>query len=103
MAYIKVDYNKFEHTASAIDTYISKHKSNMGKIDAEINGLSSSWQGEDYISIKKEWEQMNALDSTSGKMVKNLNNYAQFLRSVGKTYKDAQRRAIDRANKLPQW
>ena len=103
MAYIKVDYNKFEHAASAIDTYITRHKSNMGKIDAELSGLSSSWQGSDYLTVKKEWNQMNSNDSTSGQMLKSLKNYAEFLRSVGKSYKNAQNRAIDRANGLPRW
>lgn len=103
MAYIKIDYSKFEKTASSIETYIKKHNSNMGKINQEMISLSSSWQGVDYTQVKKEWDEINAPESTSGKMLKALNNYAQFLRVAGKTYKDAQSRAVNRANSLPQW
>ena len=100
MAYVKVDYNKFEHAANAIDTYITRHKSNMGKIDAEINDLSAFWQGSDYLAVKKEWDRMNANDSTSGQMLASLKNYADFLRFASESYKNAQNRAIDRANIL---
>ena len=103
MAYIKVDYNKFEHAASAIDTYISKHKSGMGKIDEEMNGLSSSWQGADYSASKQKWNQINSEDSTSGNMLKSLESYAGFLRATAKRYKNAQASAVNRAEGLPRW
>lgn len=103
MAYIKVDHKKFEHAASAIDTYITRHKSNMVKIEQEMVGLSNDWQGPDYTTVKKEWNEMNSTTSTSAKMLKALSNYAGYLRTAGKSYKDAQSRAVNRANGLPQW
>ena len=103
MANIKVDYNKFEQAASAIETYIKRHSSNMGRIDQEMIALSSSWQGTDYAQVKKEWNEINASESISGQMLKALNNYAKFLRIAGKTYKEAQNRAITRADRLPKW
>lgn len=101
MSYTKVDYNKFEHAADAIDTYVSRHETNMRKIDTEINELSISWQGTDYLSLKKEWNQINASDSSSGQMIKSLKNYANFLRFAANKYKSAQANAINIANRLP--
>lgn len=103
MAYIKVDYKKFEQAAKAIDTYVTRHKSNMGKIEQEMIGLSADWQGPDYTAVKKEWDEMNSTDSTSAKMLKALENYADYLRAAEKAYKEAQSRAINRADSLPRW
>lgn len=103
MAYVKVDYSKFEHAASAIDTYISRHRSNMNNIDREITNLSATWQGKDYISLKNEWNEMKAHGSTSDKMIKSLKSYAEYLRMAAKKYKEAQSNAVNRANSLPRW
>lgn len=102
MAYVKVDYSKFEHAASAIDTYISRHRSNMNSIDREITNLSATWQGKDYNVLKNEWNEMKAHDSTSEKMIKSLKNYAEYLRMAAKKYKEAQSNAVNRANSLPR-
>ena len=103
MAYIKVDHKKFEHAASAIDTYVSRHKGNMSKIEQEMVALSGSWQGADYNVVKKQWDEIYASGSTSAMMLKALSNYAGYLRTAGKSYKNAQSRAVNRANNLPQW
>ena len=103
MANIKVDHSQFERTASAIETYISKHKTKMNTIDRSIASLSSSWQGNDYTQLKKEWQQIQGSDSTSDKMLKSLDNYADFLRFAANKYKSAQVNAINRANKLPRY
>ena len=102
MAYVKVDYNKFEHAAGAIDTYISNHKTKMRKIDEEILKLSVNWQGNDYIALKNEWNEIKGNGSTSDKMLKALGNYAEYLRMAAKKYKEAQTNAVNRANSLPR-
>ena len=103
MANIKVDHSQFERTASAIETYISKHKTKMNTIDQSIASLSSSWQGNDYNQLKKEWQEIKGSGSTSDKMLKSLDNYADFLRFAANKYKSAQTNAINRANNLPRY
>lgn len=102
MGYIKVNHQDFEKTAQVIDRYVENHKSNMRKMDNEVKALSACWSGTDYSQFYKEWNYINATDSTSGKMIRALENYAQFLRFCGNTYKSAQSRAINRANSLPK-
>ena len=58
MANIKVDHSQFERTASAIETYINNHKTSMNSIDQSVNSLGSSWQGNDYTQLKKEWQEI---------------------------------------------
>ena len=103
MANIKVDHSQLERTASTIDTYISKHKTKMNNIDQSIVSLGASWQGSDYNQLKKEWQQIKGPDSTSDKMLKSLDNYADYLRFAANKYKSAQINAINRANKLPKY
>lgn len=97
MAHIRVNRKQLERTASAIETYISKHKSRMGNIDGMVASLGTSWQGDDYTQLKKEWEQIEGANSTSDQMIKSLKNYADYLRFAGRKYKQAQNAAIDRA------
>lgn len=102
MAYIRVDHRQLEKAASAIDTYVSKHKSNMQGIEQTLNGLGTSWQGADYQQLKTEWRQINAQDSTSGKMLKSLESYGKYLKYAQAQYKQAQSKAVNRANSLPK-
>lgn len=103
MANIKVDHSQFERTASTIDTYIRNHRNKMNSIDAFVNSLGTSWQGNDYNQLKKEWQQIQGSGSTSDKMLKSLDNYADFLRFAANKYKSAQANAINRANRLPRY
>ncbi|MBR4050455.1 MAG: hypothetical protein IKK09_08145 [Clostridia bacterium] len=100
MAYIMVDHRRLETTASDIDGYISAHRRAMLEIDNNIVSLGSSWQGEDYYQMQREWNEMKNGSSTSEKMLKSLDSYADFLRWAAKKYKQAQTDAINRANKL---
>lgn len=103
MAIISVDHSQFEKTASAIESYVSKHRTKMKTIDQSVNSLKTSWQGADYEQLKKEWQEMNSSDSTSEKMLKSLQNYADFLRFAANKYKSAQTNAVNRANQLPRY
>ena len=103
MAYIKVDHSEFEKAASVIDSYVTKHRNNMNSINSAMNALASSWQGNDYQQVKAEWQEINAYDSTSGKMIRTMQSYADFLRFAAKKYKDAQSNAVNRANRLPKY
>ena len=103
MAYIKVNHSQMETAASAIDGYVSNHKAKMRMIDSEMSNLISYWSGEDYQSVKTQWEEMKSKDSTSEKMVKAMENHAKFLRYAAGKYKEAQSRAVNRADNLPKW
>ena len=103
MAKIKVDHSQFERTASVIDTYIRNHKNKMNSIDDSIAALGTTWQGSDYDQLQTEWQQIKGTDSTSDKMLKSLDGYADFLRFAANKYKSAQANAINRANNLPKY
>lgn len=103
MANIKVDHSQFEKAASSIESYITKHKIKMKNIEQSVTSLGTSWQGEDYNQLKTECQQMSASGSTSDKMLKSLDNYADFLRFAANKYKSAQANAINRANNLPRY
>ncbi|MBR5278293.1 MAG: hypothetical protein IKU23_03405 [Clostridia bacterium] len=100
MAYIKVDHSEFEKTAATIDSYISQRKQKMESINRSVVNLNSAWNGPDYEQIKNQWLDIDSKNSTSDKLIKTLENYADALRYTGNSYFDAQSRAIDRANAL---
>lgn len=100
MGYIDVDHSKFETAAKAIETYVEKHKSNMNLANQQVGILSAMWQGKDFTEFKHKWNQVTEGSSTSHKMTKALENYADFLRYAGNQYKEAQSKAVNRANNL---
>lgn len=100
MAYIKVDHKKMLATATQIDEYIAQLDKNMASIDAAVISLEREWSGEDYQQVKTEWDEINSSGSTTDKMKKSLKTYASTLREASKLYKEAQSRAINRANIL---
>lgn len=103
MAYIKVDHSKFGSAVSAIDTYVSQMKSKMGNANNEVNLLSSSWQGADFTQFKTEWDKVTNKESTYSEMMKSLEAYSKYLKYAESKYKDAQSKAVNRANNLPRY
>lgn len=103
MAYIKVDHSKFTDAANAVDTYIRTMKSKMDSATSEVNTLQSNWQGSDYNQFKIQWTRVTNKDSTYSQMLKSLESYSNFLKFASNKYKDAQAKAVNRANNLPRW
>jgi WXG100 family type VII secretion target len=98
--YIKVNHREFETAADAIDKYIQNHNKNMAAADQEVKTLGSTWQGKDSMQFQNQWDKVSDHDSTSRNMTKALENYADFLRYAASQYKDAQSKAVNRANSL---
>ena len=103
MAYIKVDHSKFESAAVAIDDYLTLMKNKMNNVQGEIALLESTWQGADFNQFRTEFNKVDDSDSTHTKMVKSLESYSRYLRYAAEKYKNAQSKAINRANGLPRW
>lgn len=103
MAYIKVDHSKFEDAASAVDSYVTFMKNKMHSAQSEITALSLSWQSSDSVQFRKEFDKLDNNDSTHIQMVKALESYSRYLRYAANKYRDAQARAVNRANGLPRW
>ena len=103
MAYIKVDHSKFSSAASAVDTYVNQLRTKMNSAQGEVNSLSSVWQGADYTQFKSQWSKVTNGDSTYSEMIKSLESYSEFLKYAAEKYKEAQTKAVNRANDLPKW
>ena len=101
--YIKVDHSKFEAAASEIETYVSSMKNKMRSANGEINTLSANWIGSDFTQFKVQWDKVTNNDSTYYQMIKALESYAKYLRFAAQKYKEAQSKAVNRANGLPKY
>lgn len=100
MAYIKVNHQKMLEVANQVDNYIVQLDKNMALIDSMMLSLGSEWNGKDYQQVKKEWNEIYSSGSTTDRMKIMLKNYAGSIREASKSYKEAQERAINRANML---
>ena len=98
--FIKVNHSQFENAADAIDTYLTSQKKNMAAAESEVKNLESTWQGTDSKHFQQQWNKVDDNDSTSKNMTKALENYAKFLRYAASQYKEAQSKAVNRANWL---
>lgn len=103
MAYIKVDHSKFSGTASAVDSYVTQLRNKMSSAESEVNNMSSIWQGSDFTQFKSQWNKVTNGESTYSEMIKALESYSKFLKYAAEKYKDAQTKAVNRANSLPRW
>lgn len=100
MAYIKVNHQKMLEAANQIDNYLTRLDKNMASINSAMLSMGSEWKGEDYQQVKKEWNEINSSGATTDKMRTSLKSYAGSIREASKLYKEAQTRAINRANSL---
>lgn len=100
MAYIKVNHKKMLDAATQIDNYITSIDKNMATIDTTVLSLNAEWKGQDYVQLKAEWNEINSSGSTTDKIKTSLKSYAGAIREAASLYKEAQARAINRANAL---
>ena len=100
MAYIKVNHQQMLNVADTIDDYVLILNNKMNDIDTTVISLDADWSGEDYQRIKQEWFEIYAPGSTTDNMRASLQGYASVIRQASKEYKEAQARAINRANSL---
>lgn len=100
MAYIKVDHSKFSVASKSIKNYISKTKKNMSAANNDMAQLRAGFEGKDYDVFNDRWQQVDGKDSVYNKMIKSLDNYADFLDFAADKYKKAQTNAVNRANAL---
>lgn len=98
MAKIYVDHLVIAKTAKEIGTYISLHNKKIREINNVVDQIK--WQGIDYNQVKTEWNSMKEKGSTSDKLVTAFENYKNALLIAADKYKEAQARAIDRAERL---
>ena len=98
---IKVDHSKFESTANVLLDYTEKMKKNMRKADTAVSTMMHQWQGEDAYEFNAKWATVSGGDSTYEAMRKSIESYANFLKSAGEKYKQAQINAVNAANSLP--
>lgn len=103
MAYIKVDHSKFSSASKAIDAYVKSAKSKMKSASGEVDNLAANWEGADFTQFKIQWNRTDDKDSVYATMIKSLVSYSDFLKYASKEYKNAQARAVNRANNLPRW
>ena len=100
MAYIKVNHQKMLAVADQVDNYIAQLDKGMTSIDSAMLSMGGTWKGEDYQQVKKEWDEINSPGSTTDRMKITLRSYSGSIREASKLYKEAQARAINRANTL---
>ena len=100
MAYIKVDHARLIKSADKISGYISQHRKSMYSMNSSVDTLSAVWQGDDYDQVRKEWSEIKDENSTSENMVRTVQSFEDSVRSAASKYRDAQARAINRANQL---
>lgn len=102
MAYIRTDHAKLEASAKVIERYSADMKANMKRAQSEIHALGAQWSGSDFSQFKVKWDSLVSADSVYLNMQKALDSYAKYLRYAAAQYKDAQIKAVNRANALPK-
>lgn len=103
MARIKVNHSELTKTANEMDNFLSRTKDRMNSASGSVDRMIQGWEGADYTQFDKQWTKVTASDSTYRQMVKSLDAYADYLRFAADKYKDAQAKAVNRANRLPRW
>lgn len=100
MAKINVDYGVIEDAAASIERYIANHRRHNQAMEEELRLLGSQWRGTDYEQVLQSWQRIEAPDSESGRLLRELEEQAKCLRWASQRYADVQNAAISRAKRL---
>ena len=100
MSYIKVNYQKLVIAAEKIKDYVLKFERNMKYIEDSVFELNENWKGQDYDAFKIYWKEIYSAKTPSDMTKISMEKYAEALRESAEQYREAQIRAINRANTL---
>ncbi len=99
---IKVDINKLNKAAKAIERYITYMDEQMKTAEKSVSTLESSWQGEDATKFSKKWDEVQSSESAYGHMRAALIAYAKYLILAARKYDTAAQNARNLAGRLPK-
>lgn len=100
MAYIKVNHAVLVAGSKQLLDYVTKQKESMLRMEESMEVLGSSWGGEDSAQVQRSWSELNGEESVSSAMANAIRRYANSIGESAMKYKEAQARAINRANLL---
>lgn len=101
MSYIKVNHAKLENAARNIENSLQRQKSHLDSADKQVNNMKQSYSGEDYNAFSSQWAGVRAKGSFVTKTTNAIESYAEYLKFAAKEYKDAQSKAVNKANWIP--
>lgn len=94
---IIVDPTSLENVASRIDAKRSDYERTYQNLYAEVDKLSSSWQGKDNMEFTNRIRSYQ-MDFREISII--LNQYADFLRHSARAYRESQDELYNNASKL---
>ena len=104
MAVMEVNHQTLRNMAQSIDDYCETQKREMSRADTAVKEvLGTGWVGADAAEFGKQWEGVDAPDSTSGKLRASLEQYGEALRACANAYQTAQEDVYNRAYLLPRY
>lgn len=100
MAKINVNLDTIEDAAASVDRYVQSHRRHMQQMEQELLLLKSQWGGSDYQQVLLQWQQLDADNSASGLLIRDLENQAKMMRWAVQRYETVRNQAISRAKRL---
>jgi len=94
---IKVDPAQLETVAGKIEAQSAEYENLYNQIYSEVNNLNNAWKGIDNQTYKDRIEDFKD-DLASMKRV--MDEFAKFLKTSAKAYKDTQGAIVQAAGKL---
>lgn len=100
MAQIHIDRSKLIKAAGQVEQVADQIEINMNNAANAADALPQGWEGKDYVVFRDRLKAIYGNDSVSKAMVRSMRAYADYLRFAEAQYKEAQIRAINKADGL---
>lgn len=97
MRSITVEPSRLDNTAANIEKADSEYQRIYQAMYAQVDKMSSSWQGKDNTMFTT---QIKAFEDDLRQISMIMRQYADFLRSSARAYREAQETAFSQASRL---
>lgn len=99
--YIEINHSKLGNSALAINEYLDYIVKYMNLSTDKVNQLTSkNWLHDDALEFRNRWLKHNDSTSVTSKMKASLRNYSNSLKYAENQYRNAQSKAINKANMI---
>ena len=86
-----------ETTASSIKGLADEYRAQYTELYSQTDALATTWSGADNAAFKN---QIDGFKDDLEKMYTLMNNYAEYLKTTAKAYRETQQTIADRARAL---
>ena len=98
--YIHVNLDTLGAAASALESYASSRTRLVKELTQEVDGIQSSWSGDDSTAFVTQWRALSGTDGIITSTGNSIKGYLALLQQAKQLYEKAQEESVNEISQI---